>query len=453
MCSYSLVWALVLLPFAMSVIRHWYKELERHWSGLEANLQPEPKPNPAQLKCRLKWSCPGSPALISQTTVTCVSAWLEHEKKCLVFQATEFWGGLLGSVSFLIQGRNGLLLEILPLVGSLRLLLACLSDSVPQKSRSWRLLHQPSHEPPTLPWSVLSTLSTSVLQGCSPCDLFPDWGGDSRWPYLFRDSLPHILSGSSVAFSMSRIWTLSWVLKLVPCLGFPPQWGQPLTQCPRQNAWSSFISAHSFIHAGMKLWGATLCRILCWEYRQRKVWTHCRGAYILGGIRIIIPPSRGPQVLQCVSLPSPHSHQVTLTSSPNHCSSLPPRVPTNSTLSHQPSRFSSKLVTNLIFLNKIYVTILLKNLLMASPHLLDKSICSLASKTVRDWGPANLTWLTSSAPPHSLFVLGLPMSCPTHWPWTFPSLHFSTYSSFCRSCASSIPCLSKTANITLGRPP
>lgn len=137
-----------------------------------------------------------------------------------------------------------------------------------------------------------------------------------------QGSLPHILSGSSVAFSMSRIWTLSWVLKLVPCLGFPSQWGQPLTHCPRQNAWSSFISAHSFIHAGMKLWGATLCRILCWEYRQRKVWTHCWGAYILGGRQIIIPPSRGHQVLQCVSLPSPHSDQVTITSSPNHCSSL-----------------------------------------------------------------------------------------------------------------------------------
>ena len=134
--------------------------------------------------------------------------------------------------------------------------------------------------------------------------------------------LPHILSGSSVASFMSRIWTLSWVLKLVPCLGFPSQWGQPLAQCPRQNAWSSFISAHSFIHAGMQLWGATLCRILFWEYRQRKVWTHCRGAYILGERQIIIPPSRGHQVLQCVSLASPHSHQVTIISSPNHCNSL-----------------------------------------------------------------------------------------------------------------------------------
>ena len=66
-------------------------------------------------------------------------------------------GGLLCSISFLVHGKNGQLPEIPPLVCSTRLFWAWLSNSLPCKRRSQRILCQPSPVLSALPRSVLCT--------------------------------------------------------------------------------------------------------------------------------------------------------------------------------------------------------------------------------------------------------------------------------------------------------
>ena len=91
---------------------------------------------------------------------------------------------------------------------------------------------------------------------------------------------------------------------------------------------------------------------------------------------------------------------------------LPPMLPL-------PTSFSSfsKLVTNLFFLNKIWLHYRsAQKSANGFLSVLDKSICSLAFETLQDWDPANLPRGTASAPPCSLLILGPPHELPSMSP-------------------------------------
>lgn len=97
----------------------------------------------------------------------------------------QVWGSLLGGVSFLIHGRRGMLPEL----ASSRLCLAHLSDSLPHRSRSLRVLHQPSPELPAL-------ICTRYLEhlphshGCSPCQPVPPTKAEDLGVLSLQEALP-----------------------------------------------------------------------------------------------------------------------------------------------------------------------------------------------------------------------------------------------------------------------
>ena len=173
---------------AMRRMHHQGKEPARQRNSPKVNLQPEPKLNPAQLKCRLEWSCPAQSSLdqpnYSDLQLCMARTWEEmpHVSRYWVLgwfvrqhQLPDTWQKW--TVAW--NSSTGWFFEA-PF--SLSVWLAATEKEISET------LHQPNLALSALPWSTVSILNTWGLQGCSSCDRLPGWGGGSRWPHLFGET-------------------------------------------------------------------------------------------------------------------------------------------------------------------------------------------------------------------------------------------------------------------------